>query len=70
MNNVPYEGKPQEALRAKQDKLYHNWNKRGSEKRFHKLGKVDATMTNPVTKGSREEMNRIKDLELKRRKQK
>lgn len=64
---VPYEGKPQEKVRAKQEKLADKWDKKGSERRFHKMGKVDSTMTNPVTKGSREEMNRIKDISVKRR---
>jgi hypothetical protein len=64
---VPYEGTPQEKLRAKQNKLADRWDKPGSEKRFHQMGAVDSKMTNPEQKKYRETVNRQRDLAVKRR---
>ena len=64
---VPYEGKPQEKLRAKQNKLADRWDKPGSEQRFHKMGAVDSKMTNPEQKKYRETVNTQRDLAVKRR---
>jgi hypothetical protein len=64
---VPYEGKPQEKLRDKQEKLADRWGSPGVEKRFHKMGAVDSKMTNPEQKKYRETVNTQRDLAVKRR---
>ena len=64
---VPYEGKPQEKLRAKQNKLADRWDKPGSEKRFHKMGAVDNEMIHPEKKKYRETVNVQRDAAVKRR---
>jgi len=64
---IPYEGKPQEKLRKKQEKLGDAWDKPGSEKRFHKLGDVDSRMTYPELKRYRETQNKLRDSAVKRR---
>ena len=64
---VPYEGKPQEKLRSKQNKLADRWDKPGSEKRFHKMGAVDNEMIHPEKKKYRETVNVQRDVAVKRR---
>jgi hypothetical protein len=64
---VPYEGKPQEKLRRKQQKLSDTWDKPGSERRFHNMSKVDSEMTHPEKKKYRETVNRQRDLAVKKR---
>lgn len=64
---VPYEGKPQEKLRSKQDQLANKWDKSGSEKRFHKMGAVDSKMTNPEQKKYRDTVNTQRDAAVRKR---
>jgi len=64
---VPYEGKPQENVRRKQDKLADRWGQPGVENRFHKMGKVDSEMSNPDKAKYRKAINRLRDTAVQRR---
>jgi hypothetical protein len=65
---VPFKGKPSEKLRKKQGALADRWDEPGVEDRFHNLGKVYSTLTNPYTAAYIEQQNRDRDAATARRK--
>lgn len=63
---VPFvDGKPEENVAKKQEKLADKWHKKGSEDRFHKIGKVASEMRNK--KDQKETEASIRDAAVRRR---